>query len=140
MSLRQLKNFINKYHQWYYCNIYKTAQIGEDTKVGSYTEIGNNVKIGKKCIISSFVFIPEGVEIEDDVFVGPKVCFTNDKYPPSKNWSKTIVKKGARIGANATILPGITIGENSLIGAGSVVTKSIPAGEVWAGCPACKLR
>ena len=140
MLLRQLRNFINKYSQWHYCNIYPTAKIGNGTKLGSYTEIGNNVKIGKGCVISSYVFIPEGVEIEDDVFIGPKVCFTNDKHPPSKNWSKTIIKKGARIGANVTILPGIKIGSNSLIGAGSVVTKSVPYGEVWVGCPAHQLK
>lgn len=90
--------------------------------------------------IEPFAFIPDGVEIEDDVFIGPHVCFTNDKFPPShgKGWVKTLVKRGASIGAGAIILPGLTIGGKAKIGAGSVVTKDIPAGEVWYGNPAIK--
>jgi len=129
---------IKKYH---YTNIYPSAKVGEGTRIGSYTEIGNNVQIGKNCIISSYVFTCEGVEIEDNVFVGPRVTFLNDKKPPSygKHWGKIIVLKGASIGGNVTILPGVVIGEGAMIGAGSVVTKDVPAGEVWVGNPACKL-
>jgi acetyltransferase-like isoleucine patch superfamily enzyme len=124
---------------WYYENIYPTAKIGDGTSIGSFVEIGNNVKIGKKCKIEAFVFIPEGVELQDGVFVGPHACFTNDKKPPSKKWSKTLIESGASIGANATILPGITIGKGAMIGAGAVVTKNIPPNETWAGVPARKL-
>jgi len=118
-----------------YQNFYGNYKIGKGTKVGEFVDIAG--KIGENCMIQSFVFIPEGVIIEDEVFIGPKVCFTNDKYPPSGgNWTKTLVKKGASIGAGSVILPGITIGENSLIGAGSVVTKNIPSNEIWFGNPA----
>ena len=98
------------------------------------------MKIGDKVKIQAFSFICDGVELEDNVFIGPHVCFTNDKHPPSSEWSKTLVKKGAKIGANSTILPGVTIGENAMIGAGSVVTKSVPDGEVWVGNPAHDIR
>ena len=122
-----------------YQNFYGNYKIGKGTKVGEFVDIAG--KIGENCMIQSFVFIPEGVIIEDEVFIGPKVCFTNDKYPPSGgNWTKTLVKKGASIGAGSVILPGITIGENSLIGAGSVVTKSVPPKEVWYGNPARKAK
>jgi len=131
-----------KYTSWHFNNIYKTARIGDGTKIGSYVEIGDKVKIGKNCIISSGVFIPGGITIENDCFLGPKVCFTNDKYPPShgKHWMKTLVKQGAKIGGHATILPGITIGEKAMVGAGAVVTKNIPNKETWAGNPAKKLK
>ena len=106
-------------------------------------EIGNGVKIGSNCKIQAFVFIPPGVCIEDNVFVGPHACFTNDKHPALKQekWqiAKTLVKQGAVIGAGAIILPGITIGENSMVGAGSVVTKDMPPNETWCGNPAKKL-
>jgi UDP-2-acetamido-3-amino-2,3-dideoxy-glucuronate N-acetyltransferase len=120
----------------------QNCEIGKDSIVHSHTWIGNGVKIGERVKIQPFVFIPTGIEIEDDVFIGPGVVFANDKYPPSngKGWTKTIIKKGVAIGANATILPGITINENSLIGAGSVVTKDVPPNEVWVGNPATKLR
>ena len=113
------------------------AEIGEDTVIHAFVWIGNNVKIGKRCKIQAFCFIPDGVTLEDDVFLGPSVVFTNDKRPPSGNWSKTLIKKGASIGANSTIICGVTIGENAMIGAGSVVTKDVPANEVWFGNP-CK--
>ena len=106
--------------------------------MGSFCDIGGCV-IGDNCKIQSYVFIPSGVEIGDDCFIGPHVCFTNDKKPPSDNWSKTIVKKGAVIGAGAIILPGITIGENSIIGAGAVVTKDTLAGKTYVGNPAKEL-
>lgn len=122
-----------------FTTILKKAKIGKGTKVGNYCEI--NGVIGKKCSIQAFVFIPEGVTLEDDVFVGPHTCFTNDLYPPSygKYWKKTLVKKGAAIGANCSILPGITIGEESLIGMGSVVLCDVPDGETWVGSPAHKI-
>jgi acetyltransferase-like isoleucine patch superfamily enzyme len=98
------------------------------------------VKIGDNVTIKPGVQIWDGITIEDDVFIGPNVTFTNDLFPKSKNKNfelkKTTIKKGASIGANATILAGITIGENALIGAGSVVTKDIPANEIWLGNPA----
>jgi len=122
---------------WANTNIYEST-IGDDVSVGFGTEIGhgvigNNVRIGSQC------FICAGVIIEDDVFIAPKVCFTNDKYPPSDKWLPTYVKRGASIGAGSIIICGNTIGEDATIGAGSVVTKDVPAGEVWIGVPARKL-
>lgn len=116
-------------------NLYGNPEIGGGTRIGAFCDIGP-VKIGKNCSIQTMVSIPIGVTIEDEVFIGPQVVFTNDRFPPSTEFSQTIVKKGAAIGANATILPGITIGERALIGAGSVVTKDVPAGETWVGNPA----
>lgn len=115
-----------------------TEDIGEGSVLHSHIWIGQDVKIGKRCKIQAFSFIPDGVTLEDDVFVGPGVKFLNDLYPPSKGkyWRKTLVKKGASIGGSATILPGVTIGENARIGAGAVVTRSVPAGETWVGVPA----
>lgn len=123
---------------WFFNNIHSTAKIGENTKIGSYCEIGKNVVIGKNCSIQAFVFMPCGVKLEDNVFVGPGTVFTNDKHPPShgKSWMKTVVKAGASIGAHCTILPGVIIGERALVGAGAVVTKDIPADEIWIGNPA----
>lgn len=130
-----------------FVNIYG-CEIGDNTKIGSFVEIREDVKIGKNCKIQAFVFIPQGVVLEDDVFIGPHACFTNDKYPRAtiegklkekdEDWvaEKTIVKKGASIGANATILSGVVIGENSIIGAGSVVTKDIPSNVIAIGNPA----
>ena len=111
-------------------NISEKAIIGDDTTIHSQVWIGDGVKIGERCKIQAFVFIPTGVEIGNDVFIGPHTCFTNDKKPPSygKNWAKTIVKDRVSIGANCTILPGIIIGEDARIGAGSVLTKDVPAG------------
>ena len=124
------------------------CEIGDNTKIACFVEIRRGVRIGKNCKIEPFVFIPEGVTIEDNVFIGPHVCFTNDKKPrattPSgelkteRDWevSTTTVKRGASIGANATILPGVTIGENAVVGAGAVVTKDVPPNKVAAGNPA----
>ena len=121
-------------------NIYNSAIIGEGTKIGAFAEIGNKVKIGKNCSIGFGVFIPENVIIEDNVFIGPSAVFTNDKYAPSKGkWRSeppTIVQEGVSIGANSTILPNLCIGKNAKIGAGSVVTKHVPANKTVFGNPA----
>ena len=126
---------------WHYNNIYETAEIGDGTKIGSYVEVGEKVKIGKNCIISSYVFIPEGVEIGNNVFLGPHCCFANDKKPPSPKdlWSKTIVEDDVSIGMNATILPGITIGQGAIIGAGAVVVKDVEPNTTVVGNPAHKI-
>ena len=134
-----------------FVNLYGCS-IGDNSKVGTFVEIQKNSKIGKNCKISSHTFICEGVEIEDNVFIGHNVTFINDKYPHAtnedgsmqseKDWEvvKTFVKKGASIGSSATILCGLTVGENSVIGAGSVVTKDIPPNVVAAGVPAKVIR
>ena len=130
-----------------FVNLYGCA-IGDNTKIGSFTEIQKNVNIGKNCKISSHTFICEGVDIEDDVFIGHNVTFINDKYPRSTNGSgqlqteadwnvvKTLIKKGASVGSSATILCGVTVGENAIVGAGAVVTKDVPPDSIVAGVPA----
>jgi acetyltransferase-like isoleucine patch superfamily enzyme len=117
------------------------CKIGKNCTIHAPVWIGNYVKIGDRCKIEAFAFIPEGVTLEDDVFIGPHVCFTNDKHPPStkENWLKTKVRKGVSIEANATILPGITIGIGAVVGAGAVVTKSVLAHQIWIGNPAHKI-
>lgn len=112
--------------------------IGDDSVIHSHVWIGDRVKIGMRCKIQAFTFIPTGVRIGDDVFLGPRVTFTNDKYPPSNEWLITTVGNHVSIGAGAVILPGITLGEGCKIGAGAVVTKNIPPGETWVGNPARK--
>lgn len=125
---------------WQFSIVLKGAKIGKNCNINCQVFIENHVVIGDNVTIKPGVQIWDGVSLEDDVFVGPNVTFTNDPFPKSKNkdfeLKKTIVKKGASIGANATILAGITIGKNSLIGAGSVVTKNIPENTVWFGNPA----
>lgn len=119
-------------------NLYK-CKIGKDTKIDAYVYVEEGVVIGSKCKIRPFVFIPTGVTIEDDVFVAPNVTFTNDKYPRTRGRWKllpTRVKRGASIGANAVILPGLTIGKRALVGAGSVVSKDVPDYAIVAGTPA----
>lgn len=115
------------------------CEIGNNSKIDAFVYIESGVKIGNNVKIRPFVFIPEGVEIEDEVFIGPGVIFTNDKYPRVKGkWRllKTLVKRRASIGAGAVILPGITIGENAIVAAGSVVTKDVPPNAIVAGNPA----
>jgi UDP-2-acetamido-3-amino-2,3-dideoxy-glucuronate N-acetyltransferase len=131
-------NFVNAYG----------CSIDDNSKVGSFVEIQKGASIGKNCKISSHSFICEGVHIEDNCFIGHGVMFTNDLFPRATNpdgsqqtdadWKlvETYVKKGASIGSNATILCGITIGENALIGAGAMVTKDVPANTIVAGNPA----
>jgi acetyltransferase-like isoleucine patch superfamily enzyme len=122
-------------------NLYK-CKIGRNCKIDAYVYIEEGVTIGDNCKVRAFVFIPTGVTVEDDVFIGPGACFTNDKYPKARGeWKvlQTTVKKGASIGANSTILAGVTIGEGALVGAGSVVTKNVPDRAVVAGNPATKV-
>ncbi|MBS1549575.1 MAG: N-acetyltransferase [Bacteroidetes bacterium] len=129
---------------WQFCVVLKNAVIGENCNINCQVLIENEARIGNHVTIKPGVQIWDGVTLEDHVFVGPNVTFTNDRNPKSKNkdfvLEKTRVKKGASIGGNATILPGITIGENAVIGAGSVVTKDVPDNETWVGNPAKKLR
>ncbi|MFC1606565.1 acyltransferase [Candidatus Latescibacterota bacterium] len=119
------------------------CDIGDETFVGPFVEITRNVKIGKKCLIESHSFICDSVVIEDNVFIGHGVMFTNDMYPRTDRYvayHKTLVKSYASIGTNATILGGVTIGQHSIVGAGSVVTKNVPDLSVVAGNPAKKIR
>ncbi len=130
-----------------FVNLYGCA-VGDNTKIGTFVEIQKGASIGKNCKISSHTFICEGVTIEDDVFVGHNVTFINDRYPRSTaatgelqteaDWVcvPTLIKRGASIGSSATLLCGVTVGENAVVGAGSVVTKDVPANEVVAGNPA----
>ena len=121
-------------------NVYESVKIGKDVSIGAFAEVGHKVKIGNNVRISCGVFIPENVIIEDDVFLGPHVVFTNDKHPPShgkwRDEKPTIVKKGCSIGANSTVLPNIVLGKNSVIGAGSVVTKDVNDNSIVYGVPA----
>lgn len=134
-----------------FVNLYGCT-IGDDSKIGAFVEIQKNARIGRAVKVSSHTFICEGVTIEDEVFIGHNVSFINDKYPRATSeggrlqteadWQvvPTVVKKGASIGTGSTILCGLTIGENAIIGAGSVVTKDVPANAVVAGVPARVIR
>jgi len=134
-----------------FINLYG-CYIDDHTKIGSFVEVQKNARIGKNCKISSHTFICEGVIIEDNVFVGHNVTFINDTYPRAttpdgriqteSDWNveKTVIKNGASIGSGATILSKVTIGENAIIGAGSVVTKDVPPNSIMAGNPAHVLR
>jgi acetyltransferase-like isoleucine patch superfamily enzyme len=138
----RLSKFINLYG----------CEIGDETKIGAFVEIQKNVIVGRRCKISSHTFICEGVVIEDNVFIGHGVTFTNDIYPRATaadgslqteaDWTveRTVVKKGASIGSGATILAETSIGENAIVGAGSVVTKDVPPDAIVAGNPARVLR
>ncbi|PYN74182.1 MAG: N-acetyltransferase [Candidatus Rokuibacteriota bacterium] len=138
----KLSRFINLYG----------CEIGDHTKIGAFVEVQKNARIGKNCKISSHTFVCEGVTIEDNVFVGHGVMFINDSYPRAtkangalqteQDWKvePTVVRQGASIGSGATILANVTIGEHALIGAGSVVTRDVPAHAIVAGCPARLLR
>ena len=120
-------------------NIYKDAVIGNNCNIGTLVEIRNDVIIGNNCKIQSFVFIPEGVIIGDNVFIGPHVCFTNDKYPSVKGYGKfmsTFIGDNVDIGAGAIIICGIAIGEGAMIGAGAVVTKNVMSYSTVVGNPA----
>ncbi len=131
----QSKNIGKNTNVWQFCVVLPNAVIGDNCNICSHCFIENDVKIGNNVTVKCGVQLWDGVEIEDDVFIGPNVTFCNDKYPKSGNKNfkleKVIVKKGASIGANATILPGVTIGENAMIGAGAIVTKDIKQSEVY---------
>ena len=138
----KLSKFINLYG----------CEIGDNTKIGAFVEVQKNARIGSNCKISSHTFICEGVSIENDVFIGHGVTFINDVYPRATapggglqteaDWkvAPTLVKRGASIGSGATILANLTVGENAMVGAGSVVTRDVPANSVVAGNPARILR
>jgi len=138
----KLSKFINLYG----------CEVGDDTKIGAFVEIQKNASVGKRCKISSHTFICEGVTIEDNVFIGHGVTFTNDTYPRAttpdgslqteEDWhvERTLIKQGASIGSGATILPNITVGEQAIVGAGSVVTKNVAAHSIVAGNPARLIR
>ncbi len=138
----RLSKFINLYG----------CEIGDETKIGAFVEIQKNASVGKRCKISSHTFICEGVTIEDNVFVGHGVTFINDIYPRAttangalqteSDWKveRTLVKEGASIGSGSTVLANLTIGENAIVGAGSMVTKDVPRNAVVAGNPARILR
>ncbi len=125
---------------WAFSHILPGAKVGSDCNICESVFIENDVLIGDRVTIKNGVQIWDGLTIESDVFIGPNVTFANDKYPRSKQWLtnhiRTFIKHGASIGANATLLPGITIGERAMVGAGSVVTKDVPAGVVVYGNPA----
>jgi len=134
-----------------FVNLYG-CEIGDESKIGAFVEIQKGVRIGRRVKVSSHTFICEGVTIEDETFIGHGVMFTNDKYPRAANpdgalqteadWSvtPTLVKRGASIGSNATILCGVTIGERAIVGAGSVVTRDVLPDTIVAGVPARLMR
>lgn len=129
---------------WQFCVILSKADIGENCNICSHCLIENDVVVGDNVTVKCGVQLWDGIRVEDNVFIGPNVTFTNDKYPRSKQYPeqfwKTTIKKGASIGAGAVILCGVTIGEKAMIAAGSVVTKDVPAGELWMGNPAKYVR
>lgn len=129
---------------WQFCVVLAGARIGRDCNICSHCFVENAVVVGDRVTVKCGVQLWDGITVADDVFIGANVTFTNDLYPRSKNpdWQQanTQIERGASIGSNATILGGVTIGEHALIGAGSVVTKSVPPNEIWAGNPARFIR
>jgi acetyltransferase-like isoleucine patch superfamily enzyme len=138
----RLSKFINLYG----------CEIGDETKIGAFVEIQKNAKVGRRCKVSSHTFVCEGVAIEDNVFIGHGVTFINDSYPRAttpegelqteSDWrvEATVIKRGASIGSGATVLSKVIVGENSIVGAGSVVTRDVPPNVIVAGNPAKILR
>lgn len=134
-----------------FTNLYG-CEIGDDVKIGTFVEIQKNARVGNRCKISSHSFLCEGVELEDEVFIGHGVMFINDRFPRATaangrlqteaDWAcvPTTIKRGASIGSNATILCGVTVGERAIVGAGAVVTKDVPPGAIVAGNPARPLH
>lgn len=131
----QSKNIGQDTKIWQFCVVLEKAVIGKNCNICAHVLIENDVIVGDNVTVKSGVQLWDGIRIEDNVFIGPNVTFTNDLYPRSKKYPErflqTVVKKGASIGANATILPGITIGENAMIAAGSIVTKDVPANTLY---------
>ena len=129
---------------WQFCVVLPLAQIGDECNICSHCFIENDVVLGERVTVKCGVQLWDGLRLEDDVFIGPNVTFTNDKHPRSKQhpdvFNQTIIRKGASIGANATILPGIEIGEGAMIGAGAVVTRSVAAGITVVGNPAREIN
>ncbi len=134
-----------------FVNLYGCV-IGDETQIGAFVEVQKGATIGSRCKISSHTFVCEGVTLESEVFVGHGVTFINDRYPRATtvggelqgdaDWScqRTLIKRGASIGSGSTLLGGVTVGENAIVGAGSLVTKDVPANTVVAGNPACLLN
>ncbi len=138
------QNIGSKTRIWQFCVVFAGAKIGANCNICAHVLIENDVVIGNNVTVKSGVQLWDGLRIEDNVFIGPNATFTNDLFPRSKmhpeQFLQTVIKSGASIGANATILPGITVGEKSMVGAGSVVTKDVPAGVVVIGNPAKIVR
>ncbi len=125
----QSKNIGKDTNIWQYCVVLPNAKIGDNCNICSHCFIENDVVIGNNVTVKNGVYLYDGITVEDDVFIGPNATFCNDRYPKSKNkdfkLESIVIKKGASIGANATILPGVTIGENALVGAGAIITKDV---------------
>ncbi len=140
MSDIQSENIGDGTKIWQFCVVLPNAVIGDNCNICSHCFIENKVRIGNNVTIKNGVYLYDGMVIEDDVFIGPNASFTNDKHPRSKiypeQFAQTLIKKGASIGAGAVLLPGITVGEFAIVGAGSVVTKDVPAHALVHGNPA----
>jgi acetyltransferase-like isoleucine patch superfamily enzyme len=125
---------------WQFCVVLPGARIGRDCNFNAQVLVENDVVVGNRVTVKPGVQLWDGLRVEDDVFIGPNVTFSNDKYPRSKRtpsvFARTVLRRGASLGANATVLCGLEIGAGAMIGAGSVVTKNVPAGELWVGNPA----